>query len=123
MDVSGNSFTDIPKYNRAVFSPKIFYNFDKNNHLYVGLSSVIEDRIGGNIKAIKDETDSLHSFYEQNKTKRFNTNLRYENISQSGNIFTLKASYGNFERKMKTNTNIFSGVQNNIFTEIGRAHV
>ena len=118
MDVSGNSFTDIPKYNRAVFSPKIFYDFNKNNHLYVGLSSVIEDRIGGDIKAINDEPDSLHSFYEQNKTKRFNSNLKYENINQKGNIFTVKASYGNFERKMKTNINIFSGVQNNIFTEL-----
>ena len=118
MDVSGNSFTDIPKYNRAVFSPKIFYDFNKNNHLYLGLSSVIEDRIGGDVKAINDDVDSLHSFFEQNKTKRFNTNLRYENINQKGNIFTVKASYGNFERKMKTNTNIFSGVQNNIFTEL-----
>ena len=118
MDVSGNSFTDIPKYNRAVFSPKIFYDFNKNNHLYVGFSSVIEDRIGGDIKAVNDESDSLHSFYEQNKTKRLSSNLKYENINENGNVFTVKASYGNFDRKMKTNTNIFSGVQNNIFTEL-----
>ncbi len=118
VDVSGNSFTDIPKYNRAVFSPKIFYDFNKNNHLYVGLSSVIEDRIGGDIKAINDNADSLHSFFEQNKTKRLNANLKYENINEKGNIFTVKASYGNFERKMKTNINIFSGVQNNIFSEL-----
>ena len=117
-DVSGNSFTDIPKYNRAVFSPKIFYDFNKNNRLYVGFSSVIEDRIGGDIKAVNDEADSLHPFYEQNKTKRFNTNLKYEYINRKGNVFTVKASYGNFERKMNTNINIFSGVQNNIFTEI-----
>ncbi len=117
MDVSGNSFTDIPKYNRAVFSPKIFYDFNKNNHLSVGFSSVIEDRIGGDIKAVNDDTDSLHSFFEQNKTKCFNTNLKYENINQKGNVFTLKASYGNFDRKMKTNTNIFGGIQNNLFTE------
>ncbi len=118
MDVSGNYFTDIPKYNRAVFSPKIFYDFNKNNHLYVGLSSVIEDRIGGDIKAINDEIDSLHIFYEENLTKRFNTNLKFENINHSGNVFTIKASYGSFNRKMKTNTNIFSGVQNNIFSEL-----
>ena len=118
MDVSGNSFTDIPKYNRAVFSPKIFYDFNKNNHLYVGISSVIEDRIGGDIKAVNDEPDSLHSFYEQDKTNRFSSNLKYENINKEGNIFTVKASYGNFERKMKTNITVFSGVQNNIFTEL-----
>jgi len=118
IDVSGNNFTDIPKYNRAVFSPKIFYDFNENNHLYIGFSSVVEDRIGGDIKAINDDADSLHTFYEQNKTKRFNTNLKYENVDEEGNVFSVKASYGNFERKMKTNTNIFSGVQNNIFTEL-----
>ena len=118
MDVSGNSFTDIPKYDRAVFAPKIFYDFNKNNHLYIGFSSVIEDRIGGDIKAVNDEPDSLHSFFEQDKTKRFSSNLKYENINQKGNVFTVKASYGNFQRKMKTNINIFSGVQNNIFTEL-----
>jgi len=118
IDVSGNSFTDIPQYNRAVFSPKIYYDFNKNNHLYVGFSSVIEDRSGGDIKALKNEADSLHKFFEQNKTKRLNTRLKYENINQKGNIFSVKASYGKFERKMKTNTNVFSGVQNNIFTEL-----
>jgi iron complex outermembrane receptor protein len=118
VDVNGNSFTDIPKYNRAVFSPKIFYDFNKNNHLYIGFSSVIEDRTGGDIKAINDKADSLHSFFEQNKTKRLNTNLKYENIGDNGNVFTAKASYGSFDRRMKTNTNIFSGVQNNIFAEL-----
>jgi len=118
IDISGNTFTDIPQYKRAVFSPKIFYDFNKNNHLYVGLSSVIEDRIGGELKAINDEINSQDSFFEQNKTNRLTTNLKYINSNSKGNIFTIKASYGNFERKMKTNTNIFSGVQNNIFTEL-----
>jgi len=119
IDVSGNSFTDIPSYNRAVFSPKIFYDFNKNNHLYIGFSSAFENRIGGDIKAIKGEATSLHSFYEQNKTKRFNTYTKYENTNQSsGNIFTIKASYGNFKRNLKTNTNLFSGVQNNIYSEL-----
>jgi len=86
--------------------------------LSVGLSSVIEDRIGGDINAINDDTSNSHTFYEQNRTKRFNTNLKYESISPTGNVFTLKASYSNFERKMKTNTNIFSGVQNTVFSEL-----
>jgi iron complex outermembrane receptor protein len=117
-DVSGNSFTDIPKYRRAVISPKIFYDINKNDHLYIGLSSVIEDRTGGDIEVLKGETNDQHSFYEENKTKRFNTHLKYEHKDSSGNIFTIKAAYGNFDRKMETNTNKFSGVQNNIFTEM-----
>ncbi len=118
MDVSGNSFTDIPEYNRAVFSPGIFYNYDKNNHLYFDFSSVLENRMGGDINAIEDNTDSLHSFFEQNKTKRFSSKFKYEHVTVSGSAFTIKASYGNFKRKLKTNTNTFSGVQNNIYAEL-----
>jgi iron complex outermembrane receptor protein len=118
MDVSGNSFSDIPRYNRAVFSPRIFYDINKNNHLYLGFSSVIEDRTGGDIKAINDEADSLHSFFEENKSKRFNTTFKYENKNNTGNIFAVKAAYGNFQRNLKTNINLFKGVQNNFFSEI-----
>jgi iron complex outermembrane receptor protein len=117
-DISGNSFTDIPQYHRAVFSPKIFYDLNDNNYFYIGLSSVIEDRIGGDIKGIEDGNDELHSFYEENKTKRINTNIKYENTGKSGNILTIKALYGSFDRRLKTNINVFSGVQKNIFSEL-----
>ncbi len=117
-DVSGNSFSDIPQYDRAVFAPRIFYDFNKKNHLFVGIPTVLENRIGGDIKAIKGDTGTLHSFYEENKTKRFNAIVKYENTGRSGNVFTVKASYGNFQRKMQTNVNTFAGVQNNVFTEL-----
>ncbi|MCF6180837.1 TonB-dependent receptor [Lutibacter sp.] len=117
-DINGNNFTDIPKYNRAVISPKIFYDFNKNNHLLVGLSSVIEDRIGGNFNTVNDNSSNNNLFFEENKTKRINTSLKFESENKSGNIFTVKASFGNFNRKMKTNTNRFNGIQNTIFTEL-----
>jgi iron complex outermembrane receptor protein len=117
-DVSNNGFTDIPQYNRAVVSPKIFYDINEKNRLNVGITTVIEDRIGGDIKVINHESDSLHSFFEENKTKRLNINLKYENISESGNVFTAKALISNFDRELKTNTNIFSGIQNTVFSEL-----
>jgi|GEM_PF-161884 len=117
-DISGNGFTDIPQYDRGVISPKIFYDFNKNNHLYVGFSDVIENRIGGNIKAIHNESDIINSFFEENKTNRLNGNLKFENSSSSGNIFTLKTSVGRFDRTLKTNVNLFSGIQNTVFSEL-----
>jgi iron complex outermembrane receptor protein len=117
-DINGNNFTDIPKYNRAVITPKIFYSFNKNNNILVGVSSVIEDRIGGDFNAVNDNPSNIHSFFEENKTKRINTNLKFESKSKSGNIFTVKASGGNFNRKMKTNINRFNGIQNTVFTEL-----
>ena len=118
VDICGNSFADLPSYKRAVFSPKLFYDFNKNNRLYIGLSTVFEDRMGGDIDVINGKSEMPHVFYERNKTKRINTQLKYENSNPSGNVFAVKASYGVFDRKMTTNTNGFSGVQNSIFTEL-----
>ena len=117
-DVSGNNFTDIPKYNRTVISPKLFYDFDENNHLFVGLSSVFENRIGGNIKAINDKADNPDSFFEENKTKRLNGYLKYKHISKTGNILTLKGNIGSFERNLTTNVNMFNGLQTTAFSEL-----
>jgi iron complex outermembrane receptor protein len=117
-DINSNNFTDIPKFNRAVISPKIFYDFNKNNHLIVGFSSTIEDRIGGDFNTVNGDSNNNNSFFEENKTKRINTNLKFESETKSGNIFTIKASIGNFNRKMKTNTNRFNGIQKTIFTEL-----
>ena len=117
-DVCGNGFSDVPQYQRAVINPVVFYDIDKNNHLSIGLSSTIENRIGGDMKVLEERTDSTHSFYEQNNTKRVNARLKYEHQNQSGNILSFKTSVGTFDRELKTNTNIFRGTQNNIFGEL-----
>jgi len=116
-DVSGNHFSDLPKYNRAVISPKLFYDFNENNHLFVGLSSVTENRIGGDMKAIRDKADNPDSFFEENKTGRLNGYLKYEHISETGNILTLKGNIGSFERNLTTNVNAFKGAQTTAFSE------
>ncbi|VAX29453.1 TonB-dependent receptor; Outer membrane receptor for ferrienterochelin and colicins [hydrothermal vent metagenome] len=117
-DVSGNNFTDIPKYNRVVISPKLFYDFDDDNHLFIGLSSVFENRIGGSMKAINNKTGNPNSFFEENKTKRLNGYLKYEHTAESGNILTLKGNIGSFERNLTTNVNMFNGLQTTAFSEL-----
>ncbi|WKD84806.1 Colicin I receptor [Polaribacter huanghezhanensis] len=117
-DINNNGFSDLPEYTRAVIAPKLFYTFDDNNKFEIGFSNVTENRIGGDIKAINNENDSNHPFFEENKTKRLTSNIKYENTSTSGNVLTLKASFGNFDRTLKTNTNIFSGVQKTVFSEL-----
>ncbi len=117
-DISKNNFTDLPKYNRVVINPKLFYDFNKNNHLTVDLFSVVEDRTGGDINVLNGQQDNTHLFFEENKTHRYNGNFKFENFSENGNVLSFKTSIGNFERNLKTNTNVFKGTQNTIFAEL-----
>ncbi len=117
-DVSNNNFSDLPQYQRALINPSFFYDISDNTKLSVSLFSTFEDRIGGDMKVLKNKQDSLHLFYVQNKTKRHNGNLKFEHKTTSGNTLNIKTSIGNFNRQFKTNTNTFGGIQNNIFSEI-----
>jgi iron complex outermembrane receptor protein len=117
-DVSGNGFSDVPEYQRAVINPTVFYEINKSNHLTVGLFSTIEDRLGGDMLAIDDNPSDKHSFFEQNKTQRLNGRLSFEHLTQSGNVLNFRTSVSNFNRRFKTNTNIFSGIQNNVYSEL-----
>jgi len=117
-DVSGNGFSDVPEYQRAVINPIVFYDINKNNHLTIGLFSTIEDRLGGDMLAIDDNPSDQHSFFEKNKTRRINGRLNFEHQTHSGNVLNFRTSVSDFNRKFKTNTNIFSGIQNNVYSEL-----
>ena len=116
-DVSGNGFTDIPQYHRSVLSPRLFYDPNENNHLMVGISSVFEDRNGGDIYAIKHQPDSLHSFFENNKTRRINGIFRYEGRLKNGDVLTVKGNISSYIRGLYTNVKSFKGRQIVSFAE------
>lgn len=117
VDVSKNGFTDIPEYNRAVLEPRLFYDFNTNNHIMIGLSSGYEDRTGGDIFAVRNHPDSSHPFYEENKTQRTNGILKFESTLQNGSVITLKGNISSYNRGLFTNTNSFGGRQITAYTE------
>lgn len=117
VDISKNGFTDIPEYNRAVLEPRLFYDLNENNHLMTGLSSVCEDRTGGDIFAVRNQADSSHAFYEENKTRRTNGILKFESTLQNGNVITIKGNISSYKRGLFTNTNNFRGRQVTAYTE------
>lgn len=117
-DVSANGFSDMPEYHRAVINPNIYYSINQHNQVILGIYSTFEDRIGGDMKAIDHKSNDLHSFFEENKTKRNTARLKYEHKNNQGNVLSFKTSFGSFDRALTTNTNYFRGVQNHIFGEL-----
>jgi len=118
VDVNNNGFTDIPGYSRSVISPRLFYDINKNNHLMIGISSVFENRQGGNIYAVQHRPDSIHPFYEENKTKRLNNFIKFESRLKNGNLISVKGNTGIYNRGLYTNTNTFRGQQVTAYTEV-----
>ena len=118
LDVSGNDFTDIPQYNRAVVIPKFFLDLNEDDHLVIGLAASYENRLGGDVFAIKNQVDSLHSFTENNETKYLSGNIKYEHEINDRDLLTVRGNITNYNRVLKTNVNIFEGNQITSFSEI-----
>jgi outer membrane receptor for ferrienterochelin and colicins len=109
--------TAIPKFNRYTINPKLFYYFDEKTILNIGLNSTIEDRIGGDIEYIEGRGDSIHSYFEKNKTNRFSTQIGLDHTLNDQSKLSFKNSWSYYDRAIEIPDFIFSGVQLSSFSE------
>jgi outer membrane receptor for ferrienterochelin and colicins len=116
-DPAGIGLTAIPEFNRFTLNPRLFLYIDPKTTLSIGFNSTMETRTGGDIKYIEGKGDSIHSYFEDNNTKRFSTQLDLAHqIKESGNL-SFKNSISYYDRKIEIPDFIFSGVQLSSFTE------
>lgn len=116
-DPADIGLTAIPKYSRYTLNPKLFLYLNENTVLNIGFNSTFEDRIGGDIKYIEGKGDSLHSYFENNKTKRFSTQSGLDHQFNKKSKLSLKNSLSYYDRIIKMPDYKFSGLQSSSFSE------
>ncbi|MEJ5265539.1 MAG: TonB-dependent receptor [Bacteroidales bacterium] len=121
-DPANIDLTAIPKYDRYVFNPRLFLYLNQKTQLSLGLNTTFEDRMGGDIHYIQGTSDSLHSYYEKNKTQRYSTQLTIEHKFDQYNIVNAKNSVSHFQRKIFIPDYRFDGAQTSTFSEINYIH-
>lgn len=117
-DPADIQLTAIPKFERYNFNPRLFVNFNENTKLNFGVNTVFENRIGGNIDYIKDESKYPGSYFEKNKTKRISTQFTLTHKINEKESLTIKNSFNNFSRVITIPDYVFDGLQNSTFSEI-----
>ena len=70
-DPADNGLSAIPQFDRWTFNPQLFFE-GENSELRVGLSAVVEDRLGGGIDYIEGRRD-VPGYYEDSSTERLST--------------------------------------------------
>jgi outer membrane receptor for ferrienterochelin and colicins len=116
-DPANIGLTAIPKFTRYTINPKMYVYFNNKMTLNVGINSTIEDRTGGDIKYLEGKADSIHSYYEKNKTNRFNIQLGFDYRNTEGSKFSLKNSMSYYDRTIEVPSFKFSGIQLSSFSE------
>lgn len=109
-DPADIGLTAIPEFNRYTVNPRIFYEFNENTKLDIGVNTTVEERTGGNIDYLEGE-DVNDPYFERNNTARTTLQSGFEYAWQTGNRFNLKNSFSFFDREIATGDYAFSGKQ------------
>ena len=117
-DPANIGLTAIPKFDRYTFNPKIFFYFNDKTTMYFGVNATLENRIGGDIKYIEGKGDSIHSYFEKNKTNRYSTQLSLDHKINDNSKLSFKNSVSYYNREIKIPNYTFSGVQLSSYTEV-----
>ena len=117
VDVNGDGFSDAPQLSQLSFAPKLFF-YGKDSALFtVGMNVTYEDRIGGDMYAIRYKPDSLHPYLERSQSQRDYSQMRYDCKLSDNAYLTLKNSVGLYDRSLQSGDSYFKGQQLNSFSE------
>ena len=121
-DPSDVGFTAIPEFKRITINPKLFLYLSEKTVFNLGLNSTIEDRTGGDIKFIEGKGDGSHTYFEENKTKRFSSQLSINHNFNDKSTLAFKNSLSYYDRGITTSISHFSGIQYSSFSEVNYSH-
>ena len=110
-DPSDVGFTAIPKFDRFVLNPKLFVYLSDQTDFNIGINSMIENRLGGDMKYVEGKADEAHSYFERNKTQRHSSQMTFEHRFDEHNKLDVKNSLTYFSRKIEIPEFKFDGKQ------------
>ncbi|MBT6011217.1 MAG: TonB-dependent receptor, partial [Candidatus Marinimicrobia bacterium] len=121
-DPADIGLTAIPKFKRYTVNPKLFVYFSDKTILDVGMNTTLENRIGGDINYIEGNQDSIHTYFEQNETTRFSTQIGLVHHQSEASKYSLKNSLSYYDRTVAAPEHTFSGIQYSSFSEVNFSH-
>lgn len=116
-DPSDIGLSAIPKFERFTLNPKLFLYFNEATRLSAGLNTTIEKRIGGDMEYLKGKGSATHSYFEENKTQRYSTQLELEHALNDKAKLTFRNSVSYYDRSIRLPDYLFSGVQLSTYSE------
>jgi outer membrane receptor for ferrienterochelin and colicins len=121
-DPSSIGLSAIPRFNRYTLNPKLFFYLNDKNTLIAGINSTIENRIGGDMQYLEGNGNAQHSYFEENKTGRYSSQLEFDHKLGDKEKLTVKNSVSYFDRSISLPTYRFSGVQVSSYSEANYAY-
>jgi iron complex outermembrane receptor protein len=116
-DPSDIGLTAIPKFNRFTLNPKLFFYFNEATTLSAGINATTEKRIGGDLEYVKGNGSATHSYFEENKTGRYSSQLELDHKLSDQEKLVVRNSVSYYDRSIGLPNYLFSGVQVSTYSE------
>jgi iron complex outermembrane receptor protein len=117
-DPSGDGLSAIPLTKQFTINPKVFLYLDEHNSGWFGMNTTYENRQGGDMQVIAGMPDSIHQYFESNKTFRFSTQLSFTHKIDEESQINFKNTVGYFDRDLGEPGLNFKGKQLSSFSEL-----
>jgi iron complex outermembrane receptor protein/outer membrane receptor for ferrienterochelin and colicins len=117
-DVDKDDFSELPKNRNFTINPRLFFYPNPSTSIMLGNSYTNGTNTGGDMEVIKGNPNALHTYFEENNTRRNTTTLEIDKKFASGNSIKLKQAVGLFDRTIGLPSYFFSGFNTNSFTDL-----
>jgi outer membrane receptor for ferrienterochelin and colicins len=117
-DPSDIGLTAIPKYDRFTLNPKLFFYLNEATTLSAGINATTEKRIGGDLEYVKGNGSADHSYFEENKTGRYSSQVELDHKVGENQRLILRNSVSYYDRSIGLPNYLFSGVQVSTYSEV-----
>lgn len=117
-DPSGYGFTAIPAFDRVVMNPKLYLYLSDATKLSLGINSMFENRLGGDIEYVKGRGDGTHSYFERNKTALLASQIVFSHDFSESVSLEAKNNVTSYDRRITLPDYQFDGRQITSFSEI-----
>lgn len=119
-DPADIGLTAIPKFERYTLNPKLYVYLNENTTFNVGLNTMFENRVGGDMDYVEGKSSTGH--FEENSTTRFSTQAGLDHQFDNNRKLTFRNSVSYYDRGIKIPSYEFSGVQLSSFSELAYNH-
>lgn len=108
----------MPRTNSFAVNPRAFFYIDEKARLTIGNSTSFQKRKGGDIFAIRGQTDAFHQYFENNDSFRNITTFNFERDFSGARRLNVKQSLAFYNRNIETPNYLFKGRQFNAYTDV-----
>lgn len=116
-DINKDGFSDLPHAGTFTINPTVWYYIDPTSTLLFGLNGTFDSRKGGDMKVLKNQSDSLHRFFEENISNRISTQAKFDKQFGNESLLSIKNSISYFDRAINQSSSSFRGSQTSSYTE------